>query len=99
MARHTHLYPKEKRIPNEIAVARDDFLQMASVIDQHLRDRQFVVGHKVTVGDFVLAYTLDWAKEVNLIERLPRLESYMEDMYVRPHAPMRIKEAFARLRQ
>ena len=73
MARHTHLYPKEKRIPDEIAVARDDFLQMASVIDQHLRDRQIVVGHRVTVGDFVLAYTLDWAKEVNLIERLPRL--------------------------
>jgi glutathione S-transferase len=99
MARHTNLYPKEKRIPEEIAVARDDFLQMASVIDQHLRDRQFVVGHSVTVGDFVLAYTLDWAKEVNLLERLPRLESYMEDMYARPHAPMRIKEAFARLRQ
>ena len=102
MARHTHLYPKEKRIPDEIAVARDDFLQMASVIDQHLRDRQFVVGHKVTVGDFVLAYTLDMATAAaakNLLEQLPRLESYMEDMYARPHAPMRIKEAFARLRQ
>src|SRR5262245_37323097 len=50
-------------------------------------------------GDFVLAYTLDWAKEVNLLEQLPRLESYLENMYTRPHAPMRIKEAFARLRQ
>ena len=99
MARHTHLYPKEKRIPDEIALARDDFLQMASVIDQHMHDRQFVVGHRVTVGDFVLAYTLDWAKEVNLLEQLPRLEAYMESMYKRPHAPMRIKEAFARLRQ
>lgn len=99
MARHTHLYPKEKRIPDEIALARDDFLQMASVIDQHMHDRQFVVGHRVTVGDFVLAYTLDWAKEVNLLEQLPRLEAYMESMYTRPHAPMRIKEAFATLRQ
>jgi glutathione S-transferase len=72
---------------------------MASILDQHMNDRQFVVGNKVTVGDFVLAYTLDWAKEVNLLEQLPRLESYLENMYTRPHAPMRIKEAFARLRQ
>ena len=92
MARHTHLYPKEKRIPDEIAVARDDFLQIASVMEQHLRDRQFVVGPRVTVGGSVLAYTLDWAKEVNLLERLPRLESYMEDMYAQSHAPMRIKK-------
>ena len=59
----------------------------------------WTVGQRVTVGDFVLAYTLDWAKEVNLLEQLPRLEAYMESMYKRPHAPMRIKEAFARLRQ
>jgi glutathione S-transferase len=25
MARHTNIYPKEKRIPQEIAIARDDF--------------------------------------------------------------------------
>jgi len=99
MARHTNLYPKEKRIPEEIAIARDDFLQMAPILDQHMHDRQFVVGNSVTVGDFVLAYTLDWAKEVNLLEQLPRLESYLENMYTRPLAPMRIKEAFARLRQ
>jgi glutathione S-transferase len=99
MARHTNLYPQEKRIPDEIAVARDDFLQMVPLIDQHMHDRQFVVGDRVTVGDFVLAYTLDWANEVNLLERLPRLASYMEKMYARPHAPLRIKEAFARLRQ
>jgi len=97
MARHTNLYPKEKRIPEEIAIARDDFLQMASILDQYMHDRQ--VGNKVTVGDFVLAYTLDWAEEVNLFEQLPRLESYLENMYIRPRAPMRIKEAFAKLRQ
>ena len=62
-AAYTPISQKEKRIPDEIAVARDDFLQMASVIDQHLRDRQFVVGHRVTVGDFVLAYTLTGLRE------------------------------------
>lgn len=57
--------------------------------------REFVVGDTATVGDFVLAYTLDWAKLVNLLDSLPRLEAYMEQMYARPRAPMRIKAAFA----
>jgi glutathione S-transferase len=52
----------------------------------------------VTVGDFVLAYTLDWANEVHLLDEYPRLRAYMERMYARPHAPPRIAEAFASLR-
>jgi glutathione S-transferase len=58
-------------------------------------DREFVVGDVVSVADFVLAYTLDWAQLVGLLDGLPRLERYMERMYDRPRAPMRIKEAFA----
>jgi glutathione S-transferase len=47
----------------------------------------------------VLAYTLDWAKLANVLDGLPRLEAYMEAMYARPRAPMRIKEAFASIRR
>jgi glutathione S-transferase len=98
ISRHTFLYPQDKRLPTDIALARDDFASMAKVMEEHLRQRQFVVGDNVTVADFVLAYTLDWANEVELLEELPRLKAYMEDMYARPHAPMRIEEAFARIR-
>jgi glutathione S-transferase len=57
-----------------------------------------VVGNTVTVGDFVLAYTLDWAKTANALDGLPQLEAYMEQMYARPRAPMRIKDALASVR-
>lgn len=95
IVRHTRLYPEEKRLPGEVALARDDFAAMASVLDAHMTGRKFVVGDSVTVGDFVLAYTLDWAKMANLLDGLPRLEAYMEQMYARPRAPMRIAEARA----
>ncbi len=95
ITRHTVLYPEDKRLPGEVALARDDFGAMASVLEEHMTGRKFVMGESVTVGDFVLAYTLDWAKMVNLLDGLPRLEAYMEQMYARPRAPMRIKEAFA----
>ena len=98
ISRHSAIYPEDKRLPGEIALARDDFLAMAKVLDQHMVDREFVIGDSVTVADFVLAYTLDWAQLVDLLGDFPRLEGYMLRMYDRPAAPMRIKDAFASIR-
>ena len=50
-------------------------------------DRPFVIGNSVTVGDFVLAYTLDWANEAHLLDEYLQLRTYMQRMYARPHAP------------
>ena len=72
---------------------------MASVLDEHMRGRQYVVGDAATIGDFVLAYTLDWATMANVLNGFPRLEAYVKDMYARPRAPMRIKEAFASIKR
>jgi glutathione S-transferase len=60
-----------------------------------MRGRKFVVGDSVTVADFALAYTLDWAKLTNLLNGLPQLEAYLEQMYARPRAPMRLAAALA----
>jgi hypothetical protein len=35
---------------------------------------------------------------VNLLDEAPGLKAYMERMYQRPQAPMRIKAAFAKVR-
>jgi glutathione S-transferase len=98
ITRHTRLYPESKRLPGDVALAREEFTAMAGVLDAHMRGRQFLIGNTVTVADFVLAYTLDWANEVQLLDAFPPLLDYMERMYARPHAPLRIAEAFARLR-
>ena len=71
---------------------------MAAVMEEHMRGRQFLVGDRVTVADFVAAYTLDWANEVHLLDGSPYLRRYMERMYSRPNAPPRIAEAFASVR-
>jgi glutathione S-transferase len=65
------------------------------VLEEHMKGRQFVVGDKASVADFVLAYTLDWANEVQLLDGFPQLKAYVERMYARPHAPMRIAKALA----
>ena len=97
IARNTAVYPQEKRLSADIEHAREDFVAIAHVADAHLSTREFVVGTSVTVADFILAYTLDWANEVNLLTRFPNLLAYMERMYQRPAAPLRIAAAFRQI--
>jgi glutathione S-transferase len=102
MTRHALLYPPEKRLAAEIPIARQDFLEMAAVMEKHMDGRQFLVGDHVTVADFVAAYTLDMAavmEKHRLLDNLPRLRGFMERMYQRPKAPPRIAQAFASLRR
>lgn len=98
IARHTNLYPQPVRLPGDVVLASQDFRAMAQVLEEHMRNRAFVVGDTVTVADFVLAYTLDWANEVRLLDQSPKLLAYMERMYTRPHAPPRIAQAMASIR-
>jgi len=95
ITRHMRVYPPEQRLAAEVPIAAREFAEMAAVLDEHMKDRQFVLGERVSVVDFVLAYTLDWASVVKLLGDFPRLVAYMERMYARPKAPMRIEQAFA----
>jgi glutathione S-transferase len=97
ISKHTAIYPEDRRLVADIALAREDFAPMARVLANHMAERAYVVGHAVTVADFVLAYTLDWANEAQMLADLPCLRDYVERMYQRPHAPPRIAAAFAGL--
>lgn len=93
IARHSLLYPEQKRSPADIALAREDFHAMAIVLDRHMEGRSFIVGDRFGIADCVTAYLMDWANEVGLIETLPNLRAYLEHMYARPTAPVRIAAA------
>jgi glutathione S-transferase len=94
ITRHTRLYREEDRLPGDVALARKEFQAMAEIAERHMQGRRFVVGDTATVADFVLAYTLDWGNEAKLLDHCPKLLAYMEEMYARPHAAMRIAQAF-----
>jgi glutathione S-transferase len=97
IAKHRNLYPEAQRLAADIPLASQDFRTMADVAEKHIAGRKFVVGDEVTIADFVLAYTLDWANEVQLLDRCPQLVAYMERMYARPKAPKRIAQLRAAL--
>ncbi|WP_010093840.1 glutathione S-transferase family protein [Burkholderia ubonensis] len=93
ITRHTMLYPPDKRLPADIALAREDFVNMAAILDRHLDGRAFIVGDTLTVADCVTAYLIDWANELELIDAFPQLQAYLERLYARPNAPQRIADA------
>ncbi|NZA27154.1 glutathione S-transferase family protein [Luteimonas sp. SJ-92] len=95
IARHTFLYPEARRLPADVDLAREEFRQMAAILDRHMQGRTCIVGETFSAADCVIAYLMDWAGEEDLLDGLPQLRAYMERMYARPTAPPRIARAFA----
>ena len=95
MARNGFVYPEAKRQPADIAIAREEFVAMAKVLDRHMEGREFVVGDRFGVADCVVAYVLDWASFNQLLDATPHLNAYLERMYARPAAPRRIADIVA----
>lgn len=95
IARHTFIYPEDKRLPQDVELARQECLQMVAVLERHMTGRGFMAGDGLSVADFTAAYTLDWANEENMLGDAPRLGEYLKAMYARPTAPPTIAEAFA----
>jgi len=98
MAKHTAILPEDKRLPQDVPLAREDFLAMADVLERHMDGRRFIVGDRMTAADCVTAYLMDWANFDHLIDGFPNLRAYLDRMYARPAAPQRIAEAFASIR-
>ena len=95
IARNSFVYNEADRQPKDVELARREFREMAAVMEKHMQDRHYVVGNAISIADFVLAYTLDWASIESLLDGFPVLSNYMERMYARPRAAMRITEASA----
>ena len=59
---------RSARLPAEVALAREDFKDMASIAEAQMTGCEFVVDPTLTVADFVLAYTLDMANEARVLD-------------------------------
>lgn len=94
---HQVIYPEEERSESEMSLAYRDCRRFLEPLEAHLEGREFLVGDEETVADFNAAYTLDWAGSENQFESAPNCRAFVERMYARPNAPVRIAEGFAYL--
>ncbi len=99
IAHHTFIYPEEKRLPQDIDLARQECKEMVAVLEGHMNGRNFIVGDRLSVADFNAAYTLDWANEQKMLDDAPSLQTFVKTMYARPTAPPTIAQAMAKFKK
>ena len=93
IARNEFVYPEAQRVAADIPNARREAEAAAAIVDAHLQGRAFIVTERVTVVDFVMAYTLDWAGQAGCLDGCSNAAAYLQRMYARPQAAMRIATA------
>ena len=65
--------------PNEVEQATTEWRRFAKVLDQHLRDRRWLVGDTLTVADFAVAVTLPYAERAHIpLAEFPAIERWHE---------------------
>jgi glutathione S-transferase len=90
---HLYHYPEERKLPAEVANARQDYRRAAAVLETHLQDREFVVGKTLTVADVALSYVLVWAYWEQMLDDFPSSTQYLERLMERPSFPVALKTA------
>jgi len=94
IARHTNIYPKERRLPGTVPLARDDFKDMASVLDGHMEGKRFVLGDTMRWPIRARPHTR-LGKRNSPARRFPLLQAYYRANVCPAHAPPRIRAALA----
>ena len=81
--RHEALSSIYGEAPNAIAAAREYFQKQIKIVDDHLRDKHFLVQDKFGVADVFLTTCLDWAYRYE-IPLSKNIKSYLDRMIERP---------------
>ncbi len=87
-ARNTFVLPEEERLPDIIGQNAVAFGQAGAVLDNALKDSDYLVGNRFSVTDIILGYTVNWGNRLGLIESFPNLQRYLDRLFERPHCTM-----------
>ena len=84
MRKHIQILPEELRVPTVANSCIWEFQRAATLLEKHLKDREFVVNDHFTAADILLAATLNWAIKAEVQLKSPILESYANRITTRP---------------
>jgi glutathione S-transferase len=91
IAKHAHLLPENKRIPAVIPHAKEEFMDIAKIFCQQLGARKFMVANRFTAVDITLAWTLNIARQVDILP-FGDLNRYLDELMARPAFPKHLYE-------
>lgn len=87
MEKHSWFYPEELRAPLAIDGAKKDFLSNAKILNEHLADKEFILGDSFSVCDILFGHLLIWSHRRDLLADLPHVLKYKDRLQARPAFP------------
>lgn len=63
-AKHTFIYPENRRLPGNIESAKFEFRQALKVVEKHLSENEYMVGNRFSGADILVAQTFMWSQMV-----------------------------------
>lgn len=81
---HTTLLPEGERIPAYVEYCKKGLVKPTSVLTDHLKSNEFILGKAFSAADIMIASNLAFAKSLKLIDDQPGLLDYVERMTSRP---------------
>lgn len=97
IAKHTFIYDEAKRSNQAIALAKEDFIQIARPLEKYMSSRSFVLGDNFQAVDVMIGQTLIWSfamkmtKHLDLLAGLPALTSYLRMLSERKKMPAELR--------
>ena len=80
---HTMFLPEDERDPARIKSGRENFVEVAAVLDRALSGRSFILGD-FSAADIMLGLTLIWAAQMEMLGDARALQGYAQRLSERP---------------
>ena len=84
VAKHRFALPEKRRVPAMIETAQWEWSVAAKVLATGLREREFLVGGRLTAADILAAQSLAWARAFGMPLGDAYLDAYADRLLARP---------------
>jgi glutathione S-transferase len=88
-ARNKFLYPEHLKVPQVYEQNARESQRALAVFDDHLRDRELLVGNRFSVTDIFCGFAIWWASMDGLSAEYDGVERYLARLLARPNCTYR----------
>jgi glutathione S-transferase len=82
---NSFIKPEDKRIPAVVPEAREAIGKWLKVLDDHLKNRKYLLGDEFSAADVMMGYSVNGAKFSGILDaRYPHVEAYLGRLAERP---------------
>ena len=85
---NTFVLPPEQRIKAGFEQNAMMFRRSASILNDVLLHRDFLVENRFSVTDIIVSWTVNWGRRQGLLDGMMGLYAYLEHLFQRPHCTL-----------